>query len=325
VYHAEPMAKIRIVDDWLRSPASSPSHYRSVMVIAEKWAEQRVLMRSYAESRDQTRPTIVLHGEELAIGPAGLDVNGPWGIHVSSGAEGHAQALASMLEESARRMSGAKGSPPRLMDESSTFDREPTGNWSPGTPALTPSRSGRSRRATGGEAQDQFATRVPQVPAATPVAPMMPAQRYAASSAAPPHVVASAPSNPDQRRTPVPVLRKHAGHGGSLDRTSLGYQSGAGAQSAIVRLGLAPAVSARMHHLSERVVPADFQVSKLERDVLNAIGLQGGMSARAIGNLVHVADPVTWMEHFIRKLEAYGLELVEPGEPNGGEPTYRLR
>jgi hypothetical protein len=73
------------------------------------------------------------------------------------------------------------------------------------------------------------------------------------------------------------------------------------------------------------VVPADFQVSKLERDVLNAIGLQGGMSARAIGHLVHVSDPVTWMEHFTRKLEAYGLEIVEPGEPDGGEPTYRLR
>ncbi len=294
------------------------------MVIAEKWAEQRVLMRSYAESRDQTRPTIVLHGEELAIGPAGLDVNGPWGIHVSSGAEGHAQALASMLEESARRLSGAKGSPPRLMDESQTFDREPTGNWAPGSPALQPApRAGRARRATGAEAVEQMATRVPQVPAATPVAPSVPAQRFAASAA--PQVVASAPSNSELRRTPVPVLRKHVPQSASLDRTALGYQSGAGAQSAIVRLGLAPAVSARMHHLAERVVPADFQVSKLERDVLNAIGLQGVMSARGIGNLIHVADPVSWMEQLIRKLEGYGLELVEPDEPNGGEPTYRLR
>ena len=51
----------------------------SVMVIAEKWAEQRVLMRAYAECRDQLRPTIMLHGIELAIGPAGLELNGPWG------------------------------------------------------------------------------------------------------------------------------------------------------------------------------------------------------------------------------------------------------
>ena len=76
------MAQIRLVDDWLRSPASYPTHYRSVMVIAEKWAEQRVLMRAYAQSREQTMPTILLHGVELAIGPAGIDVNGPWGIHV---------------------------------------------------------------------------------------------------------------------------------------------------------------------------------------------------------------------------------------------------
>jgi hypothetical protein len=314
------MAKIRIVDDWLRSPASPPSHYRSVMVIAEKWAEQRVLMRSYAESRDQTRPTIVLRGEELAIGPAGLDVNGPWGIHVSSGAEGHAQALAALLEESARRLSGSKGSPPRLMDESSTFDREPTGNWVPGAPALqAPARPGRARRPTGSEPVDQLATRVPQMPSATPMPPSVPAQRFAAG---PPQMVA--PSNPDQRRTPVPA-RRPAPPAGSLERTSLGYQSGAGAQSAIVRLGLAPAVAARMHYLAERVVPADFQVSKLERDVLNAIGLHGRMSARGIGHLIHVADPVSWMEDFIRKLEGYGLEVVEPDEPNGGEPTYRLR
>jgi hypothetical protein len=294
------------------------------MVIAEKWAEQRVLMRSYAESRDQTRPTIFLHGEELAIGPAGLDVNGPWGIHVSTGAEGHAQALASMLEESARRVAGSKGSPPRLQDESQTFDREPTGNWTPGAPAMTPGhRPGRSRRPTGSEPAEhlgQMATRVPQAPSAVPVAPSAPAHRYAAVSA-PPHMVA--PSNPDQRRTPVP-MRKHVMPAPN-ERTSLGFQSGAGAQSAIVRLGLAPAVSARMHYLAERVVPADFQVSKIEREVLNAIGLQGGMTARAIGNLVHVADPVSWMEHFIRKLEEYGLELIEPGEASGGEPTYHLR
>ncbi|MEO6776601.1 MAG: hypothetical protein ABI467_26900, partial [Kofleriaceae bacterium] len=69
------MAQIRLVDDWLRSPASYPTHYRSVMVIAEKWAEQRVLMRAYAQSREQTMPTILLHGIELAIGPAGTDVN----------------------------------------------------------------------------------------------------------------------------------------------------------------------------------------------------------------------------------------------------------
>ena len=91
------MARIRIVDEWLRSPASPPTHYRSVMVVAEKWAEQRVLMRAYAESRDQIRPTIMLHGTELAIGPAGVDPNGPWGVHVQPPNDGRAQELQARL------------------------------------------------------------------------------------------------------------------------------------------------------------------------------------------------------------------------------------
>lgn len=318
MYHFQAMAKIRIVDDWLRSPASPPSHYRSVMVIAEKWAEQRVLMRSYAESRDQTRPTIFLHGEELAIGPAGLDANGPWGIHVAAGTEGRAQDLANMLEDAARRLSGSKGSPPRLLDESQTFDREPTGNWAPGTPPMHPAAraQARSRRATANPQAAAAATRVPQVAAAAAIVPAQahrhghePAQRGAASAPV------------DARRGNATGKRA----GAPLDRTALGYQSGAGAQSAIMRLGLSPAVAARMHHLAERVVPVDFQIGKQERDVLNALGTHGIMTARAIGHLVHSADAVAWMDELIRKLESYGLELIEPGEPHGGEPTYRLR
>lgn len=307
VYHFLAMAKIRIVDDWLRSPASPPSHYRSVMVIAEKWAEQRVLMRSYAESRDQTRPTIFLHGEELAIGPAGIDANGPWGIHVAAGSEGRAQEIANMLEDAARRLAGSKGSPPRLADEGQTFDREPTGNWSPGTPAMPPQArsAARSRRAT---ANPSVATRVDAVPAAAPSSPSA-ARRVVTEG----------------RLGIVPTSDPRAAHAKRLERTALGYQSGAGAQSAVMRLGLLPAVSARMHYLAERVVPSDFQVSKVERDVLNALGLHGTMSARALGHLLHVADAVTWMEAFTRKLESYGLDVIEPGEPDGGEPTYRLR
>jgi len=82
------MAQIRFVDVWLRAPGSPPSHWRSVMVISEKWAEQRVLMRAFAESRDQTLPTIMLHGVELAIGPAGTNSDGPWGIHVGEQVDG---------------------------------------------------------------------------------------------------------------------------------------------------------------------------------------------------------------------------------------------
>src|SRR5689334_5381536 len=169
------MAQIRIVDDWLRSPASPPSHWRSVMVIAEKWAEQRVLMRSYAQSRDQTMPTIMLHGVEYAIGPAGTDPNGPWGIHVGETPDRNPQDVKAGLEDAARRIAGSKGSPPRLMDESRTFDREPTGNWGPGAPRVLPSDRrtpvdfAGSPPAAQRVPQGQMATFVPQVPSAQAV------------------------------------------------------------------------------------------------------------------------------------------------------------
>jgi len=309
------MAQIRLIDDWLRSPAAQPSHYRSVMVIAEKWAEQRVLMRAYAESRDQTRPTIWLHGAELAIGPAGLDINGPWGIHVGDHGDGAAQVVKHGLEDAARRIAGSRGNPPRLMDESSTFDREPTGNWAPGTPRLVPQRSEHRAPAVDYVAP-VAAARVPQAQIATFVPQMQ--------SAVPQVAV---PSNPELRRTPLPRSRGGRTRPPPLSvRTALGYASGAGAQSAIVRLGLAPAVSAKLGRLVDRIVPAEFQLDASERRALNALGEQELMTARALGNVVELADAVAFMEELVRKLEAYGLgDLVEPGQPQGGEPTYRLR
>ena len=308
------MAQIRIVDDWRRSPASGPSHYRSVMVIAEKWAEQRVLMRAYAESRDQLRPTIMLHGTELAIGPAGLDLNGPWGIHVGENAEARAPHIKEQLEASARRLAGSKGNPPRLADEAGTFDREPTGNWNPGAPRVLPQRSAQPPQvqhvATAG------AARIPQAPAAAYAAPV-PLQHSAAPADA-----SAAPSNPELRVTPMPRPRSRPQQPGV--RTALGYTSGSGAQSAVVRLGLAPHVSARLGRLVDCVVPPDFHIDAGERRVLNALG-EGELTARGIGQMLDVTDPVSFMEELTRKLEAYNLDLVEPGDPQGGEPTYRLR
>lgn len=107
-------------------------------------------------------------------------------------------------------------------------------------------------------------------------------------------------------------------------RTALGYSSGAGAQSAIVRLGLAAHISARLGWLADRVVPADFHVDARERRVLNALG-DAQLTARGIGQLLEVADPVAFMEALTRKLESFQLGLIEPGDPAGGEPTYRLR
>jgi hypothetical protein len=315
------MATIRIVDDWLRSPASAPSHYRSVMVIAEKWAEQRVLMRAYAESRDQTRPTIMLHGIELAIGPAGLDINGSWGVHVGDPENGRAQHIKEHLEAAARRLAGSKGNPPRLMDEEPTFDREPTANWGPGAPRILPKR---------GEPHVAAPPQVDYVaPAGAAWVPQAQAATYVAQAQAVHHVPqpagAAAPSNPEQRTAPLPRPRRATRQPQpNQSRTALGYTSGSGAQSAVVRLGLAAHVSARLGRLVDRVVPQDFHIDARERRVLNALG-DGELTARAIGLMIDVTDAVAFMEELTRKLESYNLDLIEPGEPMGGEPTYRLR
>lgn len=300
------MAQIRIVDDWLRSPAAGPSHYRSVMVIAEKWAEQRVLMRAYAESRDQVRPTIMLHGAELAIGPAGLDLHGPWGIHVGENPEGRAQDIKLQLEATARRLAGSKGNPPRLADEEPTFDREPTANWHPGTPRILPQRP-EAHAPSIEHVAPAGAMRIPQaVPAAS--------VRVAAPEIA---------GTPTVNGLPRP--RSRSKHPPLPDaRTALGYTSGSGAQSAVVRLGLAPHVSMRLGRLVDRVVPAEFHIDARERRVLNALG-EGELTARGIAHMLNLVDPVSFMEDLIRKLESYSLDLIEPGEPAGGEPAYRLR
>jgi hypothetical protein len=131
--------------------------------------------------------------------------------------------------------------------------------------------------------------------------------------------------HPEPRSTPVPRSRSRTTrHPPLTARTALGYTSGSGAQSAVVRLGLAPHVSARLGWLVDRVVPADFHVDARDRRVLNALG-EGELTARGIGQMLEVADPVAFMEELTRKLESYNLDLVEPGEPQGGEPTYRLR
>ncbi|HEY0253221.1 MAG TPA: hypothetical protein VGC41_16920, partial [Kofleriaceae bacterium] len=136
-----------------------------------------------------------------------------------------------------------------------------------------------------------------------------------------------APSNPEHRLTQLP--RRHSAKtkppptGG---RTALGYSSGSGAQSAIVRLGLAPHVSAHLGRLAERVVPSDFHINNQERNVLNVLGETDHVTARQIGQLVGLEDSVTFMEELLKKLETYGLgDLVEPAEAVGGEPSYRMK
>src|SRR5262249_27393075 len=135
------------------------------------------------------------------------------------------QQIKAALEDAARRLAGSKGNPPRLLDESSTFDREPTGNWAPGAPRVLPQRADPRSPAVDYVApvsaarvpQAQIATYLPQVPAAPQV----------------PQVVA--PTNPELRKTPIPRRGGKTWPPPPLGvRTALGYASGSGAQSAIV-------------------------------------------------------------------------------------------
>ena len=212
------MARIRIVDEWLRSPASQPTYYRSIMVVAERWAEQRVLMRAYAECGDQTRPTIVLHGIELAVGPSSLDPNDAWGIHVQPPVDGRAQALKEALELAARRMSGSKGNAPRLEDEGSDFERKRTNNWAPGAPR---DRAGDRLAGSGWEPAPAASLHTTAVASVVPGLTAVPVPQHQAAAyvpAAPPAEVVpmgplpvnnglgvAPPTNPGERKTPLPV------------------------------------------------------------------------------------------------------------------------
>jgi hypothetical protein len=222
---------------------------------------------------------------------------------------------------SAKRLAGSKGNPPRLADEESTFDREPTANWGPGAPRILPSRTDVQLPQVDFVTQ-AGAARVPGHQHVTFVPPPA-AQAYPA-----PATTSAAPSNPELRKTPLP---RRGGSGKTRPpplsaRTALGYTSLSGAQSAVVRLGLSPAVSSRLGRLVDRVVPSEFHIDPHERRVLNALGeAPDSLTARAIGHMLDLADAVSFMEELTRKLESFGLDLVEPGEPVGTEPTYRLR
>jgi hypothetical protein len=235
-----------------------------------------------------------------------------------------------------------QGQRPRLEDEISDFDRKRTNNWAPGAPkdipdapiprtswdpavaasqhlpAYVAASPGASTVAPG-----QLATLVP-APTAVPV-PAQPSASYVASAPAAEvlprgaahesSLAVVAPTNAALRKTPMPTRhdggRARRTTGVRHARTALGYSSGAGAQSAIIRLGLKPAAAARLGRLAERTVPADFQISSVERDLLNVLADRERLSARMVRELVGVIDAVAWMEALMAKLESYGLDLVQ--------------
>jgi len=353
------MPRIRIVDEWLRFPGAPPTRWRSVMVVADVWGEQRVLMRAYAECQDQTRPTIVLHGAELAIGPAGTDSDASWGIHVHPPADGRAQEISDQLVLAARRLAGSKGNAPRLQDEQSSFDRKRTDNWAPGTPRADEAGSSSSRPyyepmvAASQVAAPAYAgaydhAAMVAAQSAT-VIPYQPQADYVSQSGVPigQPIVAAPAHNPQLRLTPVPMMaaaaqgepaasesthrrrrgwtspipRQNSEPGG---RTALGYESGAGAQSAIVRLGLRPAAASQLGRIADRTVPVDFEITAQEREVLHALADAEYLPSSAIAILLEVEDARPWMDELIAKLAGFGLDLVASGGTYRGEPTYRL-
>lgn len=337
------MARIRIIDEWLRSPVSSPSRHRAVMVVAESWSEQRVLMRAFAGCSDQTRPTIVLHGQELAIGPAGTDPHGQWGIHVQPPVDGRAQELRGQLELAARRLAGTKGNPPRLVDETSRFDNKATHVWAPGAP---PDPIGAGATAHGFGYYEPAAVAPPSdspiIPSAAPRPPL--------AAAAPLAQLAPVADRPTiTHMTPVPVAPARrpgsrtdqhwvvgaapARRTGAIGaRTEPGFlpapaNAPARATATATATATAPAATATatIATLVGRTMPLGLQLSDDEREVLNALGGAPALTARAIGAIAKTDDPLGWMEAFLRKLAAIGLDIVAPGDDVDGEPTYALR
>ncbi len=359
------MARIRIVDAWLRCPTTHPTHQRAVMVVAESWAEQRVLMRAYANSPDQTRPTIPLHGLELAIGPAGTDPHGPWGIHVEPPADGRAQNLRDELEIAARRLTGSKGNPPRLMDEESSFDRKRTNHWAPGTPRDPPEGAAtgyyepnEAARAPAGAMRPDTSELTPphwpgaavpgQPLAVTPGPGLAPEPPAWPAAGWPVYVPAASPTAPTMG---IPALGPGEGPGAGSEHgpariepaephaqpavhaaTAYGFSQGAGAQiGAGARLGNPSgpdpghARGRRLVSVVRRTMPIGFQLTPEEMAVLDALDAAPWLSQTRVAEIAGVRDGGAWMQQLIGKLSQHGLDLIEMISASGGEPAYALR
>ena len=319
-------------------------------------------MRAFASCSDQTRPTIVLHGHELAIGPAGTDPHGQWGIHVEPPVDGRAQELRAQLELAARRLAGAKGNPPRLVDETSRFDNKATHLWAPGTPPDPLVGKGGTAHGFGYYEPTSVAP-----PSDSPVIPSA-APRPAISQAAPVAQLTPVSDRPTiQHMTPMPFTtprrpgsktdqhwlvgsppersppeREHRSRGvtpwasaGSSSGQKLGARTQPGflppkgttatmtTPMTVTATATVPAQS--FSSVVGKTMPLGLQLSDGEREVLNALGRVPSLTVREIGEIANVGDPLGWMEQFLRKLASIGLDVVTPGDDRNGEPTYVLR
>ena len=120
---------------------------------------------------------------------------------------------------------------------------------------------------------------MPQHQQAATFIPQSPPAQQLAQRVAPQATASRRRRIPSSRMTPVP--RRHAAKTKPPPRWRArraprsATRRASGAQSAIVRLGLAPQVSAHLGRLVDRVVPPEFHIDAAERRVLNALGETG--------------------------------------------------
>jgi hypothetical protein len=336
------VARIRIIDEWLRSPVSGPVRQRMVMVVAETWAEQKVLMRAYQSSLDQTRPSIGLMGQELAIGPAGLEPYGPWGIHVYPAEDGRAQVLRTQLEQAARHLAGSKGNPARLMDELSAEERKPTTPWVgrrmvSGPSAATVAPPGMVGGSNPGiEPADSQAYTDPDVsrpdfgpPPARP-APVQPAHGYQGQPGGGNHQPVQ--HGRGAQPTPFPNYRQnqYAQSGARARRARRTQQPGSSTQHGFTSTDT-PVNQRRSYHSNAlrpsslatmvgRTMPLGFQMTGQERVILDALSRGGTLTGEQVALMAQVSDGHAFMTGLIGKLAGHGIDLVEIAGS-----VYRLR
>jgi hypothetical protein len=342
------VARIRIIDEWMRSPVSTPVHQRLIMVVAETWAEQKVLMRAFQNSLDQTRPSIGLMGHELAISPAGTEPYGPWGIHVQPPQDGRAQELRGQLEQAARHMAGSKGNPPRLMDELPADERKPTTPWTGQRVAGPNERTVMPQGMAGGSQPDMRYDTEPEVnpPVASPPARVYTPQRPHGSPApahpqpggyqqgyppaAPPPTYPQAPSAGTP--TPFPNYRQNQyAQGGARARRARRTAHPGSATAHGYTSTDTPVSQRRSYHSNAlrpsslatvvgKTMPIGFRISGPERVVLDALSRGGTLTGEQVALMASAPDGHAFMAELIAKLAGHGIDLVEIAGS-----VYRLR
>jgi len=326
------------------------------MVVARSWAEQRVLMRAFSASDDQTRPTINLHGSELAIGPAGTDPHGEWGIHVEPPVDGRAQELREALQLAAKLLAGSKGNPPRLQDEVSEFEDRATNNWAPGVAPSVPKNNSYYEPVSGApmsaskDVPSSAAARAkmcktnfrrtppfwgglydaPELATSTSVALRANAQSAVPSQAPTPvaHSPSASASSSANSSASIRKNRQTFRYSGVVTAQTPKAAAPAGApkpKKTVFGYSSAKNQSVSYAAAAGKTMPLGFTLEPAERRLLNELGKTPSMSATEIGTLLGLGEePMIWMSRFMDKLAELGLDLVAPGNDRDGEPTYML-